>query len=181
MENRMLTFFKTFSDINRIRIAALLSQKRMPLEQIALKLELKPIEVERHLTRFEKMGMLIKERDEYSFDVKALEALTRDLLADERPVVLAASNDENADDFDRNVIKNYTQPDGRLKEIPLQEKKLRAVLNHVLQVFKPGLRYSEKEINQQLARFHEDTAYLRRALVDRRMLNRERNGTAYWR
>ncbi|MBE0697186.1 MAG: DUF2087 domain-containing protein [Anaerolineaceae bacterium] len=101
-------------------------------------------------------------------------------MSGHRPAAEASSNDEDAADFERTVVKNYSLPDGRLKEIPTQEKKLLAILKHVVQVFEPGVRYSEKQVNDALKRFHPDSATLRRALVDRHMIERELNGAAYW-
>jgi DNA-binding transcriptional ArsR family regulator len=40
--------------------------------------------------------------------------------------------------------------------------------------FEPGTRYSEAQVNERLARFHEDTATLRRELVGYRLLQRQR-------
>lgn len=181
MEEKLLDIFKTFVDINRLRLAALLSQKPCTVEEIATNLHLKANDVIRHLNQVEKIGLLRKEADHYSLDVKAMEMLSREVLSERRAVVEARSNDELADDFDRQVVKNYSLPDGRLKEIPAQEKKLLPILRHVIQVFRPGVRYNEKQVNEALARYHEDVASLRRYLVDRQMILRETNGTAYWR
>jgi hypothetical protein len=91
------------------------------------------------------------------------------------------SSDPNADAFDHKTLRSFSLPDGRLREIPLHEKKRLAVLRHVVQVFTPGVHYSEKEVNQTLKRFHEDTATLRRCLYDARLLQRTANGSEYWR
>jgi hypothetical protein len=119
--------------------------------------------------------------DRYRMDPKALERLSREVLSGSRPVVEARSNDENADDADRKTVKNFSLPDGRLREIPSQEKKLLPILKHVVQVFPPGTRYTEKEVNELLKRFNADYASLRRYLVDFKLLQREQNGTVYWR
>ena len=83
------------------------------------------------------------------------------------------------DEYDRKVLSEFLLPDGRLKDLPMQNKKLMVILRHVQQVFEPGTRYPEKQVNEMLRRFHEDTASLRRYLVDNRMVQRE-NGI-YWR
>jgi hypothetical protein len=41
--------------------------------------------------------------------------------------------------------------------------------------------YSEKEVNAILARYHQDTAILRRELVSMGLLARSSNGAEYWR
>lgn len=181
MEDVLLDFFKALIDPNRLRMAALLLDERLTLEEIAARLRLRPADVPRHLTQLEKLGVLAQQDDHYRLDPRELEKLSRAVLAGRRPAVAAHSNDADADTFDREVVRNYSLPDGRLKEIPMQEKKLRAILNHVVTVFEPGVRYSEKQVNQALERFHPDFATLRRYLVDRQMIERERNGTTYWR
>ena len=51
----------------------------------------------------------------------------------------------------------------------------------MLRAFEPGVRYTEKQVNEILGRFHEDTATLRQELVDYHMLAREGGGGEYWR
>jgi hypothetical protein len=181
MEDRVLDFFKTFADASRLRLAGLLLDEALSVEEIAARLKLRASDVPRHLAQLEKLGLLSVKDRRYAIDAKALETFSREVLAGRRPAVEARSNDENADEFDRKTVQNYSLPDGRLKEIPGQEKRLAAILRHVVQVFQPGVRYTEKEINQALQRFHPDTASLRRYLVDREMIRREVDGTSYWR
>jgi len=52
-------------------------------------------------------------------------------------------------------------------------------LNHLVKNFEPGVKYPENQVNQILRRFHEDTAALRRYMVDNQLLARERG--IYWR
>jgi len=181
MEEKMVKYFKTFVDLNRLRLAALLSEKACTVEEIAFRLQIKMSDVPRHLHHIEKIGLLRKEADRYRLDVKALEMLSKEVLAERREGVEARSNDANASDSDRQIVRNYLRPDGRLKEIPAQEKKLLPILRHVVQAFEPGVRYNERHVNETLARYHEDYASLRRYLVDRQMIKRESNGTMYWR
>ncbi len=45
----------------------------------------------------------------------------------------------------------------------------------------PGVRYSEKQVNEILGRYHKDTARLRRSLVETGLMGREGGGGEYWR
>src|SRR3954465_6906585 len=63
--------------------------------------------------------------------------------------------------------------DGRLVSIPAQRTKRRVVLEHIVRVFEPGVRYPEREVNALLAVWHADVAALRRYLVDEGLLTRE--------
>jgi len=69
--------------------------------------------------------------------------------------------------------------DGRLVSIPAQLGKRRVVLEHLVRVFEPGVRYPEREVNALLAVWHPDVAALRRYLVDEGLLTREAG--VYWR
>jgi hypothetical protein len=69
--------------------------------------------------------------------------------------------------------------DGRLRQIPMQRTKRLVVLDRLAQEFEPGRRYSERAVNLALLRWHDDTAALRRYLVDEGFLSRERG--EYWR
>jgi hypothetical protein len=88
---------------------------------------------------------------------------------------------EDLNEFDRKVLETFTTADGRIKAFPVQEKKFLVLVRHVLKAFEPGVRYTEKRVNQILAIFNEDTARLRRALVDYRFMAREGGGGKYWR
>ena len=68
---------------------------------------------------------------------------------------------------------------GRLVSIPAQRTKRLVVLEHLVRVFEPGVRYAEREVNALLAVWHPDVAALRRYLVDEGLLSRDAG--IYWR
>ena len=90
-----------------------------------------------------------------------------------------AADNLDLEAFDRKVLKDFLRRDGSLKEIPAQYKKQQVVLRHILKEFAPEQQYSEKQVNEIIARFHPDTASLRRALIDGKLMQRA-NGK-YWR
>lgn len=69
----------------------------------------------------------------------------------------------------------------RLLHFPPKEKKKIVVLRRISQEFKPGKRYTEKEVNELLGSIHEDFATLRRSLIEYGFFNREKDCSAYWR
>ncbi len=69
--------------------------------------------------------------------------------------------------------------DGRLTGLPAQQSKRAVVLDFVVQRFEPGRLYDEAEVNQTLKQLWDDHATLRRALVDKGLLERE--DRRYWR
>ena len=69
--------------------------------------------------------------------------------------------------------------DGRLTGLPAQQSKRAVVLDFVVQRFEPGRLYDEAEVNGTLNQLWDDHATLRRALVDKGLLERE--DRRYWR
>ena len=56
------------------------------------------------------------------------------------------------------------------------------VINWLSNKFKGEIKYSEKEVNKILDRYHSfnDIALLRRELISRKFLSRKDNGSVYW-
>jgi hypothetical protein len=84
-----------------------------------------------------------------------------------------------SDDPAEDAVLSAFVRDGRLVSIPAQYTKRRLVLEHLVRVFEPGVRYPEREVNALLAAWHPDVAALRRYLVDEGLLTREAG--VYWR
>jgi predicted transcriptional regulator len=178
-----LAFFKALADANRLKIIGLLAREPLTVEQIAAVLDLRPSTVSHHLSRLNKAGLVTARADShyhvYDLETDKLEVKARRLLARENLPAVVANMDLEA--YDRKVVRDFSTPDGRLKAIPAQYKKVKAILRHVVRSFEPAVRYSEREVNEILARFHEDTARLRRELVEAGLMAREGGGGAYWR
>jgi predicted transcriptional regulator len=179
----LLSFFKALAEPTRLKIVGLLARQPLTVGQIAEMLDLRPSTISNHLSQLAHVGLVSARAESYynvySLDNNALEAMAKRLLARETLPGVAAGIDMDA--YDRNVIAIFTFPDGRLKAFPAQRKKFEAILRYVLRVFEPGVHIGEKQVNQMLGRFHEDTATLRRELVDYGMLKREGGGGEYWR
>ena len=184
----MLSFFKALADANRLKIVGLLAQQEYTVEQLAAILGLGPSTVSHHLTRLARAGLVSARAESYynyyRLEKGALEETAHRLLSEEALRAAAESNIQRTntgkeDEYAQRVVRNYLLPDGRLKTIPAQRKKLEVILRHIVQGFEPGMRYSEKTVNQMLSRFHADTASLRREMVGLRLLEREKG--EYWR
>jgi len=178
----LLNFFKALSDANRLKIVGLLARSPLTVEQLAEMLAIHSSTVSHHLSRLTKAG-LVSARAEgyysvYQLETKVIEAMAQRLL--QRETLPAVTEDIDIDAFDRKVLRNFLTPDGRIKDFPAQEKKLEVVLRYVLKSFEPGVRYTEKQVNEILMRFNIDYAFLRRSLIEYRMLAREAGGSAYW-
>jgi hypothetical protein len=76
-------------------------------------------------------------------------------------------------------LRPFFDPEGRLITVPAKRAKRLLVLDRLAQLFEPGERYAEQEVNRRLRSAHDDVAMLRRYLVDEGFLDRE--GGVYWR
>ena len=180
--DELLTFFKALSDANRLKIIGLLAQQSYSVEELAAMLDLKPPTVSHHLSKLSEVGLVSARAESYynlySLETEALQNMAQRLLAEDTLPAVAA--DVDLDAYDRRVINNYSGPDGKLRQIPTKQRKFEAVLRYVVQAFEPGKRYTEKEVSRILEQYNEDDAVLRRGLVDRGMMARERDGSFYW-
>ena len=182
MSEELVALFKALADANRLKIVGLLAQQPYSVEQLSAILDLRPSTVSHHLSKLARAG-LVSARAESYYNIYQLEeeALQKTRLLFPQQDLSAVVENMDLDAYDRKVVEDYSLPDGRLKTIPAQRKKLEAILGFVVQVFEPGVRYSEKQVNEMLSRFHEDTATLRRELVGYGLMNREGDGGEYWR
>jgi predicted transcriptional regulator len=178
----LLEFFKALSDANRLKIVGLLAQKAYTVEALAAQLGLSASTTSHHLSRLARAGLVSARADGhyyiYSLHLDALQTLAQRLLATEELPRLAAGADVDA--YDRKVMDAFVDADGRIKALPAQEKKFQVLLRYVIKSFEPGVRYTEKQVNEILARFNEDTASLRRGLIEYNLMEREPCGSAYW-
>jgi hypothetical protein len=83
--------------------------------------------------------------------------------------------------IDREQVLARFVTDGRITQIPRQHAKRRVLLDLLAQEFEIGVRYSEKEVNETLRRFHSDVAAWRRYLVDAEFMDRDAETGLYWR
>jgi hypothetical protein len=174
----MTAFVKAITDADRLRILGFLAQKPANLSDISAGTGFHPSDTHHHLERLEQGGVVQQVAGLYKLDDKALETLARHQFEGERRTYTPETDLEE----DRHrVLAAYLNPDGTIKTFPLQAAKRQIVLEYLLRAFTVGAKYTEKEVNMILKQFHPDTAALRRYLVDASMLDRERDGSRYWR
>ena len=180
-DEELLTFFKALADANRLKIVGLLSLHPYSVEELAALLNLRSPTVSHHLKLLSEAGMVTARAESYynmyQLEPGVLERIANHLLLQDKLPSMAAEVDLEA--YDRIVLRNILLPDGRLKVIPAQRKKREVILKHILNSFEPDVRYTEKQVNDILARFYDDTATLRREMIVYKMMSRA--GGEYWR
>lgn len=178
----LLAFFKAMSDANRLKIIGLLAQEPRSVEELAEMLGLNSSTVSHHLTKLSSVG-LVSARAEgyysiYHLEENAIQEMAQRLLSRETLPSVAA--DVDVDAYDRKVLNTYLSSDGRIEAFPAQRKKEEAILRYVARSFQAEQQYSENEINEILSRYSDDTARLRRNLVEFGFMARQGGGGSYW-
>lgn len=182
----LLEFFKALADENRLKIVGLLAQKPSSVEALADALGLSASTTSHHLSRLSKSGLVSARADGhyyiYSLNTDVLRGMSQHLLQDEYlPALSQGIQSTEGDPFESKVMKAFVDSEGRITAFPAQEKKFLVLLRYVSRAFEPGRRYPEKEVNEILKRYNEDTASLRRGMVEYKLMDREGGGGVYWR
>ena len=76
-------------------------------------------------------------------------------------------------------IDQFFRPDGTLISIPAKSAKKIAVLQHIASELSPDIKYPEKQLNLIIAKYHDDTAALRRYMIEYGILKRDAE-SVYW-
>jgi predicted transcriptional regulator len=179
----LLRFFKVLGEPSRLKIVGLLAQRAHTVEDLSRQLKLSVSTVSHHLSRLADAGLVAARAESYYnlyfLKTEVLTSLAKTLLKQADQPREGAEAD--LDVFSRKVLETFTTPEGRITAFPVQEKKYLVLLRQVLKAFEPGVRYTEKRVNQILANYNEDTARLRRSLVEFHFMAREGGGGKYWR
>ena len=180
----MLDFVKAVSDVERLRIIGALTRGSARASDIAENLGMPFRDAIGHLAflafvKVVKAQPAKRKQDEiYELEPSGLEKLSHQQFAGQRGSYTPAPD---LDDKTRKVLAAHLNADGSIRQIPHQPVKLRVILDYIVAVFTPGANYTEKEVNTILRRFHLDVASLRRNLVDAGLMQRESDGSRYWR
>jgi hypothetical protein len=76
-------------------------------------------------------------------------------------------------------IDQFFRPDGTLIAIPVKSTKKIAVLQHIAKELSPAEKYPEKVLNLIIAKYHDDTAAIRRYMIEYGILDRD-SESVYW-
>jgi DNA-binding transcriptional ArsR family regulator len=176
LQPELLTFFKSLADPTRLRLAGLLAERPRAADELAAALDVRPIALQKHLARLLDAGLIegpTGAAQTYRLRLDQIHATAGRLLAHEKTEV---PPEAAAGDFEHKVLTEFLRPDGTIKDLPAAEKRFMVIVRYALRVFEPGRRYTEKEVNAALKALHPDSATLRRAMIDNRLLERVPNG-----
>jgi hypothetical protein len=76
-------------------------------------------------------------------------------------------------------VDQFFSEDGSLISIPARSSKKIEVMKRIAKEFSIGVIYPEKDLNEIIARFHSDTAAIRRYMIEFGIMERNTN-SEYW-
>ena len=180
---------RAFADPMRIRILARLAERSMYGQELAEALSVATPTISHHIAILKAAGLVSVERENnyhhYHFDEQGLQNMLQMLTVEhlrsigqamrlqKDPTITAPTEAD-----DRKMTQEAYFKDGRLLSIPPQKKARKYVLEGIAEAFEWGRIYDEKEVNAILKTFHDDTATLRRDMIEQSIMMRE-NGH-YW-
>lgn len=169
-----ISIFKCLGDKSRLLILNNLIKEPMYVELLAQRLSLTPSTISFHLKKLEEAGIVNSTKEQYyvvySINKEVLRISLLDLIKSE-----ATDNDaqgEREKEYRKKVIEAFFEY-GKLKSIPVQQKKKRIILEEIAKEFKIGIKYTEKEVNIIIADFHDDFCTIRRDMVAEKLLYRK--------
>ena len=176
-ETILRAFSQAMGDSVRLKIAARLAVQPQSIPELSGSLQLPLEELQQPLDQLVEIGLARLENDRYRLDDTAL-AAWKETVHSGRKRDLPVQEQEAGDAFERKTLRDFLRQDGSIKSFPSQEKKFLVLVRYALQAFELGERYTEKQVNQLLRRYHPDTALLRRTMVDYKYMARQDG--IYW-
>ncbi len=177
---RLLSFFKALANESRLRIVGILANREASVSDLADLLAIREPTVSHHLSILKELDLVHMEAHGnvhvYSLNEDALIEIKKDVFSPTH--VAAMVQDVDARGWKDKVLETFVIDD-RLTQIPAQRKKRVVILQWLAEKFKPGERYTEREVNEILVQVHPDVSSLRRDLVSWGFMDRD-HGT-YWR
>lgn len=174
MEKDCIKIFKCLADKSRLLIINNLMESPMYVELLSERLNLAPSTISFHLKKLEEVKLVYSVKEQYyvvyHLNDDILSLSLKDLMdvgETEKDIQI-----EREEQYKDSVIDAFFQY-GKLKSIPVQQKKRKIVLEEIAKKFEPDKSYAEREVNIIIADFHDDFCTIRREMVAFNILKRE--------
>ncbi|WP_044337612.1 metalloregulator ArsR/SmtB family transcription factor [Rossellomorea aquimaris] len=175
--SKQVAFHKTMGDPTRIKIVYLLASESLHVGAIAGKLGLTAPTISHHLTKLKECNLVYSRREKNT----VYYYLNKKVLRHHGNVLNQFAQEEKGESVmsekllkeKQKVKNNFLEKNGRIKNIPSQQKKKLFILEHMVEGLKVGEKYPEKDLNEYIQQFHEDYATLRREFIIHQFMYRE--------
>ncbi len=179
MLNKTVMLFKALSDRSRLLILNALRNKPMYVEELSETIQLTPSTISFHLKKMEEVGIVSAVKDQYYTIYRINEELFTSTLESLIRFEQQVNNDqkEQEEQYRKKVLHTFFRYNKVIK-MPVGRKKRRVILDEIAQAFEVGKQYPEREVNLIISDYHDDYCFIRRAMIEEKILARE-NGI-YW-
>lgn len=172
-EEDALTLFKCLGDDTRFAILRQLYREDCYVELIASRLGLTPGTICHHLKKLEAAGLVRCSRTQYYMIYSLNRAVFSRRLEDYLKAPAAELEADKEAGYRKKVIDTFL-PCGRLTKIPSQMKKREIVWRYLIEKnFEPGRTYTEREVDEAILQYHEDTCTIRRDFISMGLMIRD--------
>lgn len=178
--DKVVAFHKALADPTRIRILFLLKHGPLHGQALAEKLGVSAPTITHHMAKLRQVALVKETRDKntiyFELDQYFFERNLKELYTAlfESPSSQQAASMERSQHVKQSVLNHFFSPDGRLKQIPAQRRRKLIVFEHMLTGLKVGEKYTERQINEHILRFHEDYCTIRREFIINHFMYREK-------
>ena len=177
-DEEIVKLFKCLGDMTRLQILKSLLKEDMYVERLAERLGLTPATISFHLKKLMEVGAVVSRKEQYYTMYSVCKSVFQPSVL--RFLTGASDNEEDQlsreRSYRRSVIDHFFRY-GKLVSIPAQRKKKRICLEVIVERFEKGCLYDERQVNEILKEYHEDSCTLRRDMISERLMSRE--GTTY--
>lgn len=179
----LVQFFKVLANEKRLKMLGILSNRECSVTELATLLDLKAPTVSHHLSRLKELGLVDMRADGndhlHRLNVEGLQAMNKNIFGSfTEGKMVSLADDMTYEAWERKVLNIFLEGD-RITAIPAGYKKRLVVLKWLVNHFEAGVKYSEAEVNEIVARYHPDYCTFRRAFIDNGLMEREDG--IYWR
>ncbi|WP_370294416.1 metalloregulator ArsR/SmtB family transcription factor [Rossellomorea marisflavi] len=175
--NKQVEFHKTLGDPTRLKIIYLLSEGPLHVGAVAGKLGLTAPTISHHLSRLKDCNLVYSRREKntvyYHLNIKVLLHHGKVLQQFAERTKGEERNMDQRVKEKQKVLNAFIGKDGKVSQLPAQQKKRLYLLEHFVEALEVGRKYEEKEINEYIKRFHDDYATVRREFIIHQFMFRE--------
>jgi predicted transcriptional regulator len=176
MEKDCIKIFKCLADKSRLLIINNLKESPMYVELLSERLRLSPSTISFHLKKLEEVKLVYSTKEQYYVVYNLNEDILSQSLNDLIHIAKSEKDiqTEREDKYKQSVVDAFFEY-GKLKSIPVQQKKKKIVLEKIAESFESGRSYTEKEVNIIIAEFHDDFCTIRREMIGFSIFERQNN------
>lgn len=176
MKRDCIKIMKCLADKSRLLIINNLMEGPMYVELLSQRLNLAPSTISFHLKKLEEVKIVHSVKEQYYvvyyLNKDILSITLNDLINMKESEMDVQAEREK--EYRSNVINTFFEY-GKLRSIPVQQKKRKIVLEKIAKNFELNKEYSEREVNIIIADFNDDFCTIRREMVGFNILQRRNN------